>query len=170
MGRIFYLSDPFLFTVIPLFSVNIGLSIKPIPMRLLFLLCGICSFSALQAQAKMVLSSDTLRASHVVQGDTINAVFYFKNTGPEPLVIHQVWPACQCTAPQYPKDTIPVGAIDSITLAFHSAHTEGAFEKYAIVLSNGPEVMLWVKGYVIRTVEAKEAPKSKNISNEKPKS
>ncbi len=128
-----------------------------------FISLFLVSLSA-NAQAEMKFDADTLVANHVFQGDTINAVFYFRNQGPDPLIIHQIWPSCQCTSPEHNKDTIAVGATDSITLSFHSSQTEGAFEKYVIVLCNGPERMLWLKGHVVRTAEAPNVkPKLKTI-------
>ena len=91
--------------------------------------------------------NDTIHCPDIVKGDTVEAVYYFKNTATVPFVIWQVHPGCQCTAPQYPKDSIAPGRSDSVTLMFYSRKTEEAhFEKYAIVLTAVGEKTFYLTG------------------------
>ena len=65
----------------------------------------------------------------IYQGDRVEQVFKFTNTGSEPLVITNVEVTCGCTVPKYPRDPIPPGAKGEITVAFNSAGKSGLQNK-----------------------------------------
>lgn len=104
---------------------------------------------------------DTIMFGTCNPGDTIEAVFTFKVKGTEKLMIRQVHPGCQCTVPQYPKDSMQPGTIDSIVLALHTRNLHaGPVEKFAIVINTGPERVFYLMGEIL---EKGTAPPRKRV-------
>ncbi len=58
-----------------------------------------------------------------------------KNEGAGELIIHNVSPACGCTASDFPRKLAP-GAEGKVTLAVKTAGMNGKTERYAEVISN----------------------------------
>lgn len=101
------------------------------------------------------LGSDTIHCPDIQQGDTVEAVFYFRNVGKDPVRIYQVHPGCQCTAPIY-HDTVRAGQLDSVILVFYSKNNhEDHFMKGAIVLNNVEEKNFYVTGTMLPYAEGK---------------
>lgn len=73
----------------------------------------------------------------IVQGDKVEHVFAFTNTGNEPLIITNISVTCGCTTPKgWPRDPIPPGAKGEFTVAFNSAGKMGRQNKPVTVVSN----------------------------------
>jgi len=73
----------------------------------------------------------------IVQGDKVEQVFKFTNTGNEPLIITNVQVTCGCTTPKgWPRDPIAPGGKGEITIAFNSAGKMGKQNKVVTVVSN----------------------------------
>lgn len=73
----------------------------------------------------------------IYQGDKVEEVFKFTNTGTEPLIITNVQVTCGCTTPKgWPRDPIMPGAKGEITIAFNSAGKIGKQNKTVTVVSN----------------------------------
>ena len=107
------------------------------------------------------MGSDTLYFGTCNPGDTIEAVFRFVVKGTEKLMIRQVHPGCQCTVPQYPKDSMLPGTTDSIVLALHTRNLHaGPVEKFAIVINTGPEKIFYLMGEIL---EKSAAPPRKRV-------
>lgn len=70
------------------------------------------------------------------QGDKVEKVFTFKNTGTEPLIITNIQVTCGCTAPKWPRDPIMPGGSGEITIQFNSAGKMGRQDKTVTVISN----------------------------------
>lgn len=70
------------------------------------------------------------------QGDVVEHVFAFENTGTEPLIITNVQTTCGCTAPSWPRDPIAPGQANEITVRFNSASKIGHQNKVITVISN----------------------------------
>lgn len=70
------------------------------------------------------------------QGDKVQHVFTFENTGNEPLIITNVRVTCGCTAPQWPRDPIAPGQEGEITIQFNSTGKMGRQNKVITVESN----------------------------------
>lgn len=85
----------------------------------------------------------------IPQDVPVKTVFEFKNTGKEPLIISDVKPSCQCTAPEWPKEPIAPGKTGKITVGYN-AKAAGNFSKTVTITSNAktnPKV-LTIKGDV----------------------
>jgi len=74
----------------------------------------------------------------VEQGDVLNHIFKFKNTGDAPLLIKRVRTACGCTAALVSNRTVEPGEKGEIKVAFNTAGYSGEQRKYVYVESNDP--------------------------------
>jgi len=72
----------------------------------------------------------------IYQGDVVEHVFAFENTGTEPLIITNVQTTCGCTAPSWPRDPIAPGQTNEIKVRFNSAGKMGRQNKVITVISN----------------------------------
>lgn len=70
------------------------------------------------------------------QGDKVEYIFTFTNTGTEPLVLTEVVTTCGCTAPQWSKEPVMPGKTGQVHITFNSAHKSGRQNKVITVLSN----------------------------------
>ncbi len=73
----------------------------------------------------------------IIQGEKVNHIFKFTNTGNEPLVITNVEVTCGCTTPKgWPRDPIMPGGLGELTVGFNSAGKFGKQNKVITVTSN----------------------------------
>jgi len=73
----------------------------------------------------------------ITQGDKVEHVFKFTNTGTEPVVITNVQVTCGCTLPKsWPRDPILPGGKGEIAVAFNSTGKSGKQNKVVTVVSN----------------------------------
>ncbi len=72
----------------------------------------------------------------IFQGDKVEHVFEFENTGNEPLIITNVQITCGCTAPEWPKDPVAPGQSGKIKVVFNSTGKIGRQNKVITVVSN----------------------------------
>jgi hypothetical protein len=56
----------------------------------------------------------------IQEGDVVEHVYSFTNTGTEPLIISNAKGSCGCTVPQWPKEPIAPGADGEIKVKFDS--------------------------------------------------
>lgn len=72
----------------------------------------------------------------IKEGDVVNHIFKFTNTGEAPLVIQSATATCGCTVPSYPKEPIPVGGKGEIEVRFDSSNKSGAQNKTITITAN----------------------------------
>jgi hypothetical protein len=72
----------------------------------------------------------------ITQGDVVEHVFKFENTGNEPLILSNVQTTCGCTAPSWPREPIAPGASADLTVKFSSAGKMGNVTKVITIVSN----------------------------------
>jgi len=70
------------------------------------------------------------------EGEILDTVFKFKNTGEVPLVITTVKTTCGCTTPYWPKKPIQPGESDQIKVRFNTAHKPGKQTKIITIHAN----------------------------------
>lgn len=75
----------------------------------------------------------------ITQGDRVEHVFKFTNSGDTPLVIQNVAVTCGCTAPNWPKEPIAPGANAEIKVIYNSAGKMGKQNPIIRVYSNASE-------------------------------
>jgi len=62
----------------------------------------------------------TFDFGEVMDGEKVQHVYKFKNTGKEPLIISNAKGSCGCTVPTWPREPIPVGGEGEIMVQFDS--------------------------------------------------
>lgn len=87
---------------------------------------------------------------NIKEGEKVEHVFKFKNTGNTPLILTAVQPSCGCTASDYTKEPVAPGEEGTISLTFDSKGKPGAQNKTATVKANieGGQTMISFKGNV----------------------
>lgn len=72
----------------------------------------------------------------ISQGDKVDHIFKFKNSGTEPLILSNVLTQCGCTATKWPREPIAPGKSGEIGVSFNSAGKSGVQNKIVTVVSN----------------------------------
>lgn len=72
----------------------------------------------------------------IKDGDKVQHIFKFKNTGTEKLVVKNVKPSCGCTTPEWTKDPIEPGGEGFIQIEFDSSGKVGTQNKSVTVELN----------------------------------
>lgn len=81
----------------------------------------------------------------IKQGEKVEHVFAFKNTGTAPLVLSNVLTTCGCTASEWPKEPIAPGKTAQIKVTFNSAGKMGVQNKVVTIISNASNAQEQVK-------------------------
>ncbi|WP_187264695.1 DUF1573 domain-containing protein [Pontibacter beigongshangensis] len=89
----------------------------------------------------------------ITQGDVVEHVFKFKNTGNQPLVIERVDVTCGCTTPSWTKEPVMPGKTGFVTAKFNSAGKMGQQKKAITVHSNNADGAKYV--YIVTNIKAK---------------
>lgn len=80
---------------------------------------------------------DTSRTLNtVVEGQSVEVVFGFTNTGKEPFIISDIQASCGCTVPEKPTEPIMPGKKGFIRAVFNSDGRTGMNHKTISVISN----------------------------------
>lgn len=72
----------------------------------------------------------------IKEGDVVNHVFKFTNSGEVPLIISSATASCGCTVPQWPKEPVPVGGTGEIHVSFNSKNKPGIQNKTITITAN----------------------------------
>ena len=75
----------------------------------------------------------------VNQGEKVEQIFKFKNSGNVPLVLQNVLTTCGCTVPEWPKDPVVPGAEGELKVIFDSTAKIGRQNKVITIRSNSRE-------------------------------
>lgn len=94
-------------------------------------------------------SQSEINMGHLERGKPKTVSFQFKNTGENPLMIHNVEASCGCTKPQWPRQPITPGQSGEIKVTYDAKYP-GRFMKSVKVFCNSEKGMveLLVKGEV----------------------
>ncbi len=72
----------------------------------------------------------------LVEGDVVETVFKFKNTGKSPLIITNARASCGCTIPDYSREPIAAGQSGEIKVKFNSSGKRGKQNKRVTLTTN----------------------------------
>jgi hypothetical protein len=75
----------------------------------------------------------------ITQGEKVENVFTFENTGNAPLIISNVAATCGCTVPSWPKEPIAPAKKGEIKVSFNSAGKMGKQNSVVRIYSNASE-------------------------------
>ncbi|WP_291726445.1 DUF1573 domain-containing protein [Bernardetia sp.] len=87
-------------------------------------------------QAKLTFTDREHDFGEVEEGEVVERVFTFKNTGDYPLMLQDIRTTCGCTAPEWTKEPIAPNEEGKIIVRFNSAHKAGQQRKVITVISN----------------------------------
>ena len=77
----------------------------------------------------------------LTEGDTVEHVFAFTNTGEFPLIINNVTASCGCTTPDWPHEPVAPGAKSSVRVRFNSRGKQGEQNKTITIIANTDPAM-----------------------------
>lgn len=72
----------------------------------------------------------------ITEGDQVEHLFKFKNTGDAPLIISSAKGSCGCTVPEYSKEPIGIGEDGSLLVKFNSKGKPGIQNKTVTITAN----------------------------------
>ncbi len=106
--------------------------------------------------AEIQFMENTFNFGEILQGEIVQNVFEFENTGTEPLIITNVKGSCGCTVPSWPKEPILPGEKASLLVEFNSASKKGMQSKRVTITANTEPVntYLTLKGKILLKEEA----------------
>ena len=90
----------------------------------------------------------------VKDGEPVNYVFKFTNTGSETLILLDVKGSCGCTVPVWPKEPILPGESSQIDVTFDSENRVGKVRKTVRIIANTEpsKTTLEITGEVIEKI------------------
>lgn len=86
--------------------------------------------------AKMEFEEMAFDFGAVQEGEKVEHVFKFTNTGKAPLTISEAKGSCGCTVPQWPKEPVLPGEKGEINVVFNSEGKEGRQQKDVTITAN----------------------------------
>ena len=86
--------------------------------------------------ARITFEEETHDFGDIYQGDKLEYVYVFENSGTEPLILSNVLTTCGCTATDWPHDPIAPGKSGEINVTFDSSGKMGKQNKVITVVSN----------------------------------
>lgn len=95
----------------------------------------------------------------IKQGDVVEHIFTFTNTGNQPLVIDRVEVTCGCTTPSYTKEPVMPGKKGTVTAKFNSAGKMGQQKKPITIHSNAATGIARV--YIVTDIKEKAVSTAK---------
>jgi hypothetical protein len=87
-------------------------------------------------KTKMNFTQETYDFGTVSEGDKVEHIYKFKNSGNEPLIISNAQGSCGCTVPQWPKEPIAPGKSGEIKVVFDSKGKAGKQSKTVTITAN----------------------------------
>ncbi len=101
--------------------------------------------------AKMTFDEKRFDFGTIKEGEIVNHVYKFTNTGKVPLIISDARSTCGCTVPKWPKETIEPGESGKISVRFDSkGKKERQVKPITITANTYPnQTILQIKGTVI---------------------
>ena len=94
-----------------------------------------------------------------MDGEKVEYIYTFKNTGSEPLVISNAKGSCGCTVPAWPKEPIAPGAEGEIMVRFDSkgkGRVGGSTQSKTVTITANttpPDTRIIIKGKVNKEEE-----------------
>ena len=101
--------------------------------------------------AKMTFDDTRYDFGTIKEGQIVNHVYKFTNTGKVPLVINDARSTCGCTVPKWPKNPIDPGESGKISVRFDSKGKKDRQAKPITITANTypNQTILQIKGNVI---------------------
>lgn len=85
---------------------------------------------------KIEFEEESFDFGDISQGEKVQHVFKFKNTGKSDLIISSAVGSCGCTVPSYPKEPVKPGEEGEVNVVFDSNGKQGAQHKRVTIVAN----------------------------------
>ncbi len=116
----------------------------------------------------MTFNTEEIDFGNHNEGEILDTVFHFKNTGNATLIISKVRSSCGCTVPQWPKNPIKPGDSGIIKVVFNTNHKRGRQVKTITIHSNEKSLTHTIRIKAqIKPKDGKETPVRKLPSKAK---
>ena len=86
--------------------------------------------------AKIEFEEEVFDFGEIMEGDVVEHVFKFSNTGKNPLIINHAQGSCGCTVPEWPREPIAPGGSGEIKIKFNSKGKQGEQNKTVTISAN----------------------------------
>jgi hypothetical protein len=86
--------------------------------------------------AKIEFEEEVFDFGDITEGDIVEHVFKFRNSGKNPLIINHAKGSCGCTVPEWPREPIIAGGEGEIKVKFNSKGKQGEQDKTITVAAN----------------------------------
>ncbi len=105
----------------------------------------------------MTFTKTTFEFGNLTEGDLVEHLYHFKNTGNKALLISDVKAECGCTVPVWPREPIMPNQESDIKIQFNSSgKSENINKKVTIFANTDPvETILTFTAYVKKRPEGK---------------
>ena len=77
----------------------------------------------------------------ITEGDSVEHVFAFTNTGEFPLIVNNVTASCGCTTPEWPREPVKPGQKSFVRVKFNSRNKMGQQNKTVTIYANTDPAM-----------------------------
>ncbi len=123
---------------------------KKLALSLLMMLFVVAAYAQQQKAAavngpQITFEETEFNFGDIKQGEKVEHIFAFKNTGTAPLVLSNVLTTCGCTASEWPKEPVAPGKTAQIKVTFNSAGKMGVQNKVVTIVSNAVNAQEQVK-------------------------
>ncbi|NJN78804.1 MAG: DUF1573 domain-containing protein [Saprospiraceae bacterium] len=110
-------------------------------------------------KTKMAFGESTYNFGTVSEGEKVEHIYKFKNSGNEPLIISNAQGSCGCTVPQWPKEPIAPGKSGEIKVVFDSKGKAGKQSKTVTITANTDPATttINIEGEVLKVAGAADA-------------
>ena len=101
---------------------------------------------------KIEFAESAFDFGQVKEGETVEHVYTFTNSGTSPIILSQVSASCGCTTPSYTQTPILPGKSGEIKVSFDSNGQVGKQQKIVTVVSNAENnvTTIQLKGEVLK--------------------
>lgn len=86
--------------------------------------------------AKIEFEEEVFDFGTLVEGESVEHIFKFKNVGQNPLIISHAQGSCGCTVPEWPSEPIAPNGEGEIKVKFNSKGKQGEQDKTVTISAN----------------------------------
>lgn len=105
--------------------------------------------------AEITFATSVYEFGEVKEGEKVEHIFKFTNTGKSPLIISNVSASCGCTTPEYSTHPIAPNEEGSVKVVFDTQNQVGMQQKIITILSNAEptRTVIQLKGQVNKIIK-----------------
>ena len=113
--------------------------------------------NAIGALPVITFEKSTFDFGNLTEGDVVEHLYHFKNTGKKALLISEVKAECGCTVPDWPREPIMPNQESDIKIQFNSTNKSEKINKKVTIYANTDpvETILTFSAYVKKKPEGK---------------